>query len=167
MTGFTLRTALPGDLADVTRLLEISYRQLMPSAYGQAATEALLPIIGRAKPELLASGSYYLAVTDEGAVIGAGGWTTGRPGTGEIEAATGHIRHVATDPSWTGKGVGRALMQRSFERARAAGIRRLECYSSLNAVDFYRRVGFKEVRRIDVPVGEDLIMPSLLMERAL
>lgn len=159
--------ASPGDEAAVTRLLQVSYGKLMPPAYGQVQTEALLPIIGRAQPELMASGSYYLAVTPLDEVIGAGGWTRAWPGRGEVEEHVGHIRHVATDPGWTGKGVGRAIMERSFGEASAAGMRRLACYSSLNAVDFYARLGFKEVHRIDIPMGGDLVMTSILMERAL
>lgn len=151
----------------MTGLLKQSYGRLMPGAYGEALVAEVLPIIARANPRLLASGTYYLAFTPDGELIGAGGWTCERPGIGEIEADMGHIRHFATHPDWIGQGVGRALIQRCVSDAVSAGITRFECYSSLNAVDFYARLGFKEVRAIDIPMGGDLVMPSLLMERTL
>ncbi|MGI9421473.1 MAG: GNAT family N-acetyltransferase [Geminicoccaceae bacterium] len=167
MTGFALRTAAPDDAVPVTRLLEASYGRLMPSAYGQAHADQFLPVITKAQPELLASETYYLAITPEGELIGAGGWTKETPGSGDIDAHTGHIRHVATHPAWTGKGVGRTIIDRCVADARLAGLSRFECNSSLNAVDFYKHLGFKEVRPIDIPLGKHLIMPSLLMERTL
>lgn len=139
----------------------------MLAAYGEAFMAEILPIIARANPRLLTSGTYYLAFTPDGELIGAGGWTSERPGIGEIEADMGHIRHFATHPDWTGRGVGRALIDRSVDEARSRGISRFECYSSLNAVDFYRRLGFLEVRAIDIPMGDGLVAPSVLMERVL
>lgn len=167
MAGFSLRQACLEDEPAVTSLLEASYGQLMPSAYGKELAASLLPIIAKAKPELLSSGTYHLAVTPDEVVVGAGGWTTSRPGSGAIEPGLGHIRHVATHPNWTDRGIGRALIDHIVEEAREQGIRRFECYSSLNAVDFYGRLGFLEVRPIDIPMGGDLVMPSLVMERIL
>ncbi|MEM9625254.1 MAG: GNAT family N-acetyltransferase [Pseudomonadota bacterium] len=160
----TLRISGPDDQAEVTRLLELSYGQLMPAAYGRDWTDEHLPIIAKANPDLLSSGTYYLAVAPESQVVGAGGWTRERPGTGEIEAGLGHIRHVATDPGWIGKGIGRALMERCAADAERVGIHRFECYASLNAVNFYKHVGFQEIRAVDVRLGGDRIMPSCLME---
>jgi len=165
--AFVLRRACADDAMAVTALLLVSYGQLMPSGYGEVLAAALLPVIAKAKPELLTSGTYHLAVTPAGEIIGAGGWTRERPGSGEIEAGTGHIRHFATHPDWTGQGVGRALIDQAVNEAEAAGIRRFECYASLNAVDFYSRLGFVEVRPIEIPMGSDLVMPSLVMERML
>lgn len=167
MPAFTLRTAELDDEAGVTRLLEASYGRLMPAAYGEERAARLLPVIAKAKPDLLTSGTYHLALTPEGGIVGAGGWTRERPGTGDIEAGTAHIRHVATHPDWTGQGIGRTLVDHAVEAARSRDIHRFECYSSLNAVDFYAALGFVAVRSIDIPMGGDLVMPSLLMERNL
>ena len=158
---------MPEDEAAVTQLLEVSYGRLMPAAYEQAHLDAFLPLIVKAQPDLLASDTYYLAVTSEDDVIGAGGWTKERPGSGDIDAGIGHIRHVATHPGWTGKGVGRMIIDHCAAVARSAGIQRFACCSSLNAVDFYAHLGFKKVRPVDIPMGGGLIMPSLLMERTL
>ena len=167
LTAFTLRIAELDDEAAVTALTQASYSALMPAAYDQDLLSKVLPIIARANPKLLASGSYYVAVSADGAIIGAGGWTRERPGSGAIEEGRGHIRHFAIHPDWIGRGVGRALVERAVREAESHSIRRLECNSSLNAVDFYRRLGFINVRAIDVPLGEHLRMPAMLMERNL
>ena len=139
----------------------------MPAAYAPDLLSRLLPIIAKAGPRLLASGTFYVAESASVGLIGAGGWTFERPGTDEVEPGLGHIRHVAVDPAWTGRGIGRALVEHVFAMARAASVERFECYASLNAVDFYARLGFKEVGPIDIAMDGDVVMPSLLMERAL
>jgi N-acetylglutamate synthase-like GNAT family acetyltransferase len=167
LSAFTLRAAAPEDEAAVTSLTEASYGTLMRGAYDKVLLKKVLPIITRANPRLLASGAYFLAVTADGEVIGSGGWSRERPGTKEIQDGLGHIRHFATQPSWTGCGVGRAIFEPCKGDAKAADLGRLECYSSLNAVDFYARLGFKEIRPVEIPLGGDLIMPAMLMECAM
>lgn len=173
---FGIRSATVADDALVSALLRFSYEKLMPAAYDQALLTRLLPIIGKANPALLASGTYYLAATDSDLIIGAGGWTAEQPGSGNLLSATGHIRHFACHPDWTGQGVATALFERCLEAARASGMKRFECYASLNAVDFYRKLGFKAIDRVDIPMGghlgqggrqgDDLTMPAIVMERA-
>ncbi|MEC9343218.1 MAG: GNAT family N-acetyltransferase [Pseudomonadota bacterium] len=163
--AFFVRTATPADADAVTGLLTASYPVLMATAYDEAALAGALPAMTRANPALLTSGSFYVAEQDDGELAGCGGWTPERPGTGETEPGLGHIRHFATGPQWVGRGVGRALYQRCEEAARAAGIRRLECYASLNAEGFYQALGFKTIRRIEVPMGPDAVLPSILMRR--
>lgn len=127
---------MPEDEAAVTVLTKSSYGTLMRSAYEPALLEKLLPIIAKANPRLLASGTYYLMVSAGGEVIGAGGWSHEQPGRQKRQGCLGHIRHFAIHPAWTLRGVGRALYERCAEEAKVAGLGRFECYASLNAVDF-------------------------------
>ena len=50
----------------------------------------------QANATLISARTYYLAVSDNGLVVGCGGWTRERPGSGEVEPALAHIRHFAT-----------------------------------------------------------------------
>jgi hypothetical protein len=59
-----------------------------------------LPFMTSANPILLASGTYYIAEREPGHLVGCGGWTAARPGSGEIIEAEAHIRHFATHPRW-------------------------------------------------------------------
>lgn len=174
MTGFGIRQATEADREAVTALLQVSYATLMPAGYEPALLEKVLSFIARANPFLLSCGTYYLAEMPRGDLIGAGGWTPDQPGSGALIPSTGHIRHFACHPDWTGHGVGRALFDRCLAAAKASGMTRFECYTSLNAVDFYRKLGFKKRQQVDIPMGPkgegqgtSIIMPALLMERSI
>lgn len=162
-----VRVATGDDEAAVTAILTASYPTLMPSEYERSVLDAALPLMTKANPRLLSSGSYFIAAAETGAPAGCGGWTRERPGTGEAADGLGHIRHFATHPDFTGRGVGRAIFAACRAQAGAAGIRQFECYASLNAEGFYRSLGFEAVAPIDVEMGPDLVFPSLKMVRAI
>lgn len=159
----TLRLAGPADAAAVTALLAACYPRLMASAYPPAVLAVALPLMTRANPALLASGSYYLAEGADGALLGCGGWTPDRPGRGDVRPGLAHIRHFATHPTATGQGIGRALFTRCLADATAAGFDRFECYASLNAVGFYAALGFIEAERTAVAMGDGIAFPCVLM----
>ena len=119
----------------------------------------------RANPALLRCGTYYLAQGPEEAAVGCGGWTFERPGAaGEPrDRSLGHIRHFATHPNWLRHGVGRALFARCATEARAAGVRRFECYSSLVGEPFYGALGFVAVESITLDIGPGIAFPSVRM----
>jgi predicted GNAT family N-acyltransferase len=54
----------------------------------------------------------------------------------------GHIGRVAVLRPWRGRGVGRALMAYVIEQARRKGYRHLALDAQVEAIDFYRRLGF-------------------------
>ena len=166
-TEFTIRVAAPEDEPLVSALLKACYPVLMRPSYEKAALTAALPIITKANPLLLSSGNYYLAEACPGGAVGCGGWTRERPGSGEIVPELGHIRHFATHPDWIRRGIGYAVYKKCENQARRVGVRRFECYASLNGERFYRALGFKAVQEIAVPMGQDLRFPSILMERSI
>ncbi len=158
-----VRVSVPGDRDLVSSLLRESFPVLMRSAYDAKLLERVLPRMTIAQPDLLASGSYYVAEAPDGKVIGCGGWTKERPGTNEIRANVGHIRHFGVHPEWTRCGVGKALYSRCKQDARHAGISKLECYSSLNGEGFYSALGFRRLAQIEVDVFDGLRFPSVHM----
>lgn len=166
-TDYTVRPASLEDMAGTSMLLEASYGRLMASSYDADLLERVLPLISRANPKLLTSGTYYVAESGSREIIGCGGWTRDRPDTENVEDMVGHVRHFATHPDWTGRGIGRAIHDRSRRQAVEAGITRFICYASLNAVPFYAALGFRAIRRIDVPIAADIGFPAMLMEREL
>lgn len=160
----TIRVATPSDARAVGALLRESYPVLMRPAYGEALS-AVLDSMVRANPVLLGGGSYYVAESTHGRVVGAGGWTRERPEGGALEPGHAHLRHFATHPRWCRRGVARRIYEVCEVRAREAGIRCLECYASLNAVPFYAALGFEAVARIDVPMAEGRSLAGVLMRR--
>ena len=156
-------TARPEDEAAVTALLQASYPLLMRQSYAEAAMAAAMPLMARANPKLLASGRFYLVRGPDGAAVGCGGWSLERPGEGGIEPELAHIRHFATHPDFLGRGIGRAIYRDCRRRALAAGARRFECYSSLNAEAFYAALGFETVEPMTVDMGPDVSLPAIRM----
>lgn len=135
----------------------------MRTAYDPKLLKQVLPRMTVAQPALLVSGSYYVVESSDGAIIGCGGWTKERPGTSEVKAKVGHIRHFGVHPDWTRCGVGKALYARCALDARDAGISQFECYSSLNAEVFYSALGFRRLAQIDVDIFDQAPFPSVHM----
>jgi GNAT superfamily N-acetyltransferase len=164
----SVRVATPADLEAVSGLLAASYAALMPAGYPADVLAVALPLITVAKPELLASGTYFVAtVPDAPDIVGCGGWTPERPCRGAVEPGLGHIRHFATDPRLVGCGVGRTIMNAAVASAAEHGIAVLEVYASLNAVPFYAAMGFSGSEINAVMLGGQVPFESRVMRRAL
>lgn len=157
----SVRVTTRGDLAEVDALLARSYPKLLKAAYPPSVLVTALPLIARAQPVLLASGTYY-AVELEGRIVGVGGWTRDR-----AVAGRGHVRHVATDDRVVRRGVGRALIAHICSQARAAGMRELECWATRNAVPFYAAMGFVEEGPMEVTLQPGITFPSVRMRLGL
>ncbi len=158
-----VRNASLEDSDSVTSLLRASYPTLMRGAYEDSLLNAVLPVMTVAQPVLLRSGTYYVAETVEGSLIGCGGWTKERPGSGEVVSGVAHIRHFGVHHERTRQGVGRSLYVRCRDDARRAGVTQFECYSSLNGESFYAALGFERDRIIDVEIADGIAFPSVRM----
>lgn len=160
-----LRTASASDAEGVGRVLSASYTRLFPQAYAPAVLALALPIMTRANPELLASGLYHVVETTDGTTIGCGGWSLADPATRIVEPGGGHIRHFATHPDWLGRGVGRMIYARCEAQARAQGVDRLTCWSTLNGQPFYAALGFAPVRPVEALLAGRVAFPAVEMTR--
>ena len=158
-----VRVSTLDDEAPISSLLRASDPRLMCSAYEAELLEQVLPRMTVAQPGLLQSGSYYVAETSDGAIIGCGGWTKERPGTSEIKAKVGHIRHFGVHPDWTRCGVGKAIYGQCKLDTRKAGLTRLECYSSLNGEAFYSALGFRRLALIEIDIFDGVRFPRVHM----
>lgn len=156
-----IRPSTKADLADVDALLARTYPKLLKADYPPSVLVTALPVISRARPELIACGTYYVAEED-GRILGAGGWTPDRK-----DPHLGHVRHVVTDDRALRRGIGRALIEHSLAEARTAGIMRMECWATRTAERFYQALGFETLGPIDVPMDRGIIFPSIRMMRDL
>lgn len=162
-----LRAATPADLAAVDALLARSYPRLLAADYPPSVLVTALPLISRARPELLASGTYYVVEDGAGDILGAGGWTRGAPADGAVTGRIGHIRHLVTDHRALRRGIARAIMDTTFAAARKAGCTALDCLSTRTAVPFYASVGFETLGPVSVTLRPGIEFPAVRMARAL
>jgi GNAT superfamily N-acetyltransferase len=173
MATFILRPAQPSDRERVDAMLSRSYPPLLAPGYDPELLAAALPAMTRAQPKLLACPTWFVAVHESGTIVGCGGWTRERPGSGEVEPGIGHVRHFGTHVDHVRQGIARAIGEQMIATARAAGIEQLECYSTLVAESFYASLGFTTIATITVPMpwidrpGEFVDFPSRLMRAQL
>lgn len=106
-----LRTARQSDIGALDRLFRRSYSRLLAADYPPSTLVTAVPVIARAQPDLVASGLFYVVEDGERRLLGAGGWSLAGPGRRPAQPGIGHIRHVATDPDATRRGVGRRLLE--------------------------------------------------------
>ena len=165
-TSLTPRVAVPEDAPRLGVLLRVSYTTLMPPAYDESLL-GVLDLMTRPNPALLASGTFYVVESAHGSIVGCGGWTRERPGSGAVAPGLGHLRHFATHPDWLRRGIARRVHAACEAGAREAGITRIECYASLNAEAFYAAMGFAAVARVAVPMGPGRSLAGILMRRVL
>ncbi|MCA3443909.1 MAG: GNAT family N-acetyltransferase [Rhodobacter sp.] len=167
--SLTLRPGTPADLAEVEVLPGRSDPRLLAADYPPSVMVLALPVIARARPELLASDIWWLAQEADGRIVGAGGWTraAGPTATGDDDDGTGYVRQVVTDAACVRQGIGRALMAQVMAQAQAAGVRRLDCLSSRTAVPFYASLGFQERGAVEAPLRPGIDFPAVRMLRGL
>ncbi|WP_368187007.1 GNAT family N-acetyltransferase [Aestuariibius sp. HNIBRBA575] len=158
-----IRPSHGADFDAVDDLLGCAYPVLLAPDYRADLLAKALPIISRANPELLSSGTYFVAHQD-GQLLGAGGWSRGLPGGGAALPDRGNIRHLVTAETVVRQGVGRALMQHILADAKRAGMGWMHCIATLTAVPFYHAMGFSDIGAIDVPLQTDLHFPAMEMQ---
>lgn len=165
---FRVRPAARRDIAAIDALLARAYPRLLKADYPASVLVTALPLISRAQPALVTSGTYYVAEDTAGRILGAGGWTAASPGNpGLAETGRANVRHVVTDDRAVRRGVGRAILSRCFEAARAAGMIWMHCLSTRTAVPFYRAMGFIELGEVTVPLAPGIDFPAVAMRRDL
>jgi len=152
---FNIRIAAAQDADPISELLKQTYSVLLASDYEADELAAALPVISTARPELLASGTYFVAENNKQQIIGAGGWSFGNPERGGKSTNTAHIRHVGVAPTAVRQGVGSKIMQALFAQSKAFGVRNYACLSTYTAESFYQSFGFRKVenRRIQLAGG--------------
>ena len=104
--------------------------------------------------------SGYLAPIERAAIFVA---ELNRKIIGFGEAAAGIIVAVYVDPSATGQGVGRLILDRALEAARFNHSGPVRVESTLNASSFYEHHGFVEVKRATVSRNQ-VEVPVVVME---
>lgn len=162
----TVRVAGPEDEESLSALIAAAYRTLDRSAYDPTELTAALPAMSKANPKLLASGTYFVAAVD-GVAAACGGWTREKPGTGEVEDGVAHIRHFATHPEYTRRGLAQRLLDRCIAETAAAGLTVLRSQSTLPGEPFYAAAGFRRIGEATAKMAPGASLPVIEMERAL
>jgi N-acetylglutamate synthase-like GNAT family acetyltransferase len=157
-----LRLADMADSEAISAVLTASYSRALVDDYDAPTLERAMPLVGRANPTLLSSGSYYVVEID-GEIAACGGWTPEAPGTGKVTRGIGHIRHFATHPDLLRQGAAGVILRHCIDEARANGIARLFAQATLTAQLFYEAYGFRRIRLTDMQLAEGVNLGGVTM----
>jgi GNAT superfamily N-acetyltransferase len=153
-----IRTAVP---LDVPTLIEVMERAILENQRAFLSEEQIASsraIMG-IDDQLVADGTYFVVEID-GRIAGCGGWSrratlyghNATPGRDArlLNPATepARVRAMYTDPGFTRRGVGRAILMACEDAARDEGFRQLELMSTLSGQPLYAAYGFRPVEEV-------------------
>jgi len=166
MGKFHLRVATMEDVAGIRGLIEASVRGLQVPDYSAAQREGALATVFTVDSQLIVDGTYFVATADSGELAGCGGWSFRKTlygGDHQIEKIAlerldpsvdaAKIRAIFVHPNFARRGLGSLILEAAEGAAMTAGFRRFEMGSTLTGVALYTLKGYREVGRIQVPVG--------------
>jgi GNAT superfamily N-acetyltransferase len=173
---YRVRAARRDDVPVIERLIERSVRELSAGYYDAAQIESALAYMFGVDSQLVDDGTYHVVDVD-GVVVASGGWSRRRTlfggdqwkhGADEpLDAARepARIRAFFVDPSWSRRGLGRALFEACLRDARAAGFQRFELMATLPGEPLYRALGFFAEERIELALPDGVQVPLVRMSR--
>ncbi|WP_260705054.1 GNAT family N-acetyltransferase [Edaphobacter flagellatus] len=166
----------------IRALIDASVRGLQAEDYSPRQIEASLKTVFTIDSQLIADGTYYVALAEDGEIAGCGGWSKRKTlygGDAQMERIEPELLNPATDaakvraifvhPKFARKGLGSLILRIAEEAAVDAGFRRFEMGSTLTGVTLYALKGYREVDRVQVPVGagEEIEVVRMVKEAAL
>jgi putative acetyltransferase len=153
----TIRKARPEDGEPIGRVHRSSIRELCGGHY---APEKIDVWARPRRPEhyerAILDKDFYVA-TEEGEVVGFG----------TLNAETSEVEAVYVGPAAAGRGVGTLILRALEGRARELGLKSLRLDSSLNAVGFYERAGFRREGTGEHRLGGVVDIPCAHMSKRL
>ena len=174
----TVRPATASDVPALERLIPTSARVLSRGYYSEQQTQAAIRYVFGVDSQLIADGTYYVAVASD-EIVGCGGWSWRRTlygsdqrpmGAGALldpveDAARIRAFFVASDHAR--QGIGGLILMACEEAAAANGFSGLELMSTLPGVPFYRKFGFHEVERVVDTLPDGTTIEFVRMTRGL
>ena len=173
--GPVLRAATPSDVPAIAALRRESVLELFPCFHDESETAAAARYLTEPDTVLIDDGTYFVHDV-AGQVVACGGWSRrDKLYTGSGAApADDRVLDPATEPArvramfvhadWSRRGLGRAILARCEEAARAAGFRSLVLMSTLPGVPLYRAYGFREVARTRIPLPDGSFLAGVSMD---
>lgn len=175
---YVVRPATPEDIPSLKQLIPTSARALSVGYYTESQVESAIVYVFGVDSQLIADGTYFVAVSDD-QIVGCGGWSKRKTLFGgdqmkEVEdnlldpgQDAAKIRAFFIDPRWARQGIGRRIIELCEEAARQEGFHRMEMGATLPGEPLYAALGYSVAERTDylMPNGETL--PLAYMEKSL
>jgi GNAT superfamily N-acetyltransferase len=170
------RVARIDELPALDALMELAIGELLKPFLTEAEIASSRAIMGL-DSQLVRDGTYFV-VEDSGALAGCGGWSRratmyggdvspGRdPALLDPAKDAARVRAMYTHPSFVRRGVGRLILARCEDAARAEGFTRAELVATMAGLPLYAACGYKPVERFTDDRG-GVPVPLARMTKAL
>ena len=177
---FTIRPATREDVPAIEHVMRRSLETIGRTAYDDTQVESSLQFIASPDLMLIDDGTYYVAVANDGTVVGCGGWSRRAKlyrGSGERDedarpldpdSEPARVRAMFVDPAWARRGIGRAILEASENAAREAGFRRVELMAMLSGGEaLYEVCGYEALERTHIDFPDGVKLGTTRMSKAL
>ena len=157
--GLTLRPIRETDVDAVRRLQAESFAALATALHSPAQIAAHVALI--MAPDYardLLSNNLLVAEAPDGALVATAGWCRVPD-----DDAVARLRKVFVAPDRAGQGLGRRMVEAAEQAARDAGFSRFRVRANANAEAFYARLGYRPVRREEMPTAGGVALPTVIM----
>ena len=178
--SFVIRKAILGDKSAITDLIAVSVRGLSRDDYNERQIELSIKSVFGVDTELIDDGTYFVAVSKEGKIVGCGGWGKRKTLYGASvyaesrdsnllnpETEPAKIRAFFIHPSFARKGIGTAILEACETEAKSFGFKSAEMMSTLPGVKLYSVCGYTGDERVGVSIGEGEEIICLKMRKFL
>lgn len=178
-TQIRIRSATPADEPAIAALIGTSARVLAESDYRKAQIEGALLGAWAVDTTLIKDRTYFVCQAEDGTgtdeLLACGGWSyrgtlfggdsqSGRePRRLDPRTEAARIRAFFVHPTWSRRGLGRALLARCESEARAAGFGAAELVATLPGERLYAAHGYQAVERREYPLpnGERILFVTM------
>ncbi|HEX2831691.1 MAG TPA: GNAT family N-acetyltransferase [Thermoanaerobaculia bacterium] len=178
--SYDIRLASRADVAAIEEVMRRSLEVIGRTAYDDVQVASTSRHTARVDLQMIDDGTYFVAVIDD-RIAGCGGWSrraklfrgsTAQEADAQLrlidpntEAA--RIRAMFVDPDFARRGIGRAILERSEEAARAEGFQQAVLVALLSGQALYEACGYRAVESLSFDTPDGVAIEGTLMEKAL
>jgi GNAT superfamily N-acetyltransferase len=176
---YLIRKAVLQDRATVQELIASSARGLSQGYYTEAQIEAAIAVVFGVDTDLIEDGTYFVVEDRSGKLIGCGGWSRRRnlfggdqfqtrdSGVADPVRDPAKIRAFFVHPDFARQGIGKAILSRCEEDARAQNFRSLELMATLPGIPLYETCGYIQDEPYDLDLGAGIKLELVKMHKSL
>jgi GNAT superfamily N-acetyltransferase len=179
------RLATPDDIPHLKPLIEASICGLQTNDYSPSQIDQAIGTWLGLDTQLIADQTYFSVEGRQspdhlptiGGLAACGGWSRRKTPYGSDHrpnrddsflnpaSDAAKIRAFFVHPAWARRGIGTRILQLCEQAAQAEGFTRFEMGATLTGIPLYRRHGYVEHERIDLPLANGEFLPIVKMAK--
>jgi N-acetylglutamate synthase-like GNAT family acetyltransferase len=175
---FSIRKAEDSDIAEIERVMRDSITGISSRSYDPRQVESAVKFVAHLDRDLISDDTYFIVESD-GEIVGCGGWSkraklyAGSGSSGDdarlLDPATeaARIRAMFVVPRFERRGIGRLILERCEDDARAAGFHRVELMAMLSGEAMYAACGYRDVEHVAAKLEDGTPFPLTRMEKTI